>query len=112
MVVVTIVGAAGVAAAELLLKLLLVVVVAVLVILVETGTRTLLLDTGGAGPHVALFVADVDASVGTGVTITLLGGCWIPAVVAVTVVADMAVDEAMVIRGGGTIFIGCWGCWS
>lgn len=106
MVVVTIVGADGVT--ELLLKLL--VVVAVLVILDEIGTEILLLETGGSGMHIPLFVADVDgAIVETGVTITPtpLGGCTIPAVVVVTTGAAMAGVEAIVIRGGGTMFRGC-----
>lgn len=108
MVVVTTVGAAGVT--ELLLKLL--VVVAVLVILDEIGTETLLLETGGSGQAIPLFAAAVGASVGTGVTITLLDTCWTLAVVVVTAGAVMAGAEAIVISGGGTMFMGCWGCCS
>lgn len=104
----TIGGADGVTV--LLLKLLL--VVEVLVTLHEMGTGILLHGTDCSGPDIPLLEADVDGSVETGVTITLLDACWIPAVVVITEDAAMAGAEAIVIRGGGTIFIGCCGCCS
>lgn len=105
MVVVTIVGA------DVVTELL--VVVAVLIILDETGTEMLLLlEAGGSGPHIPMFDADVGASVAVGVTITLFDACWIPVEVVVTVDAAKADVEAIVIRGGGTTFIGCGGCCS
>lgn len=102
-VVVTIVGAAGVTT----LVLVPLLVVAVLVILDDIGTETLLLEIGGSGTFIPLVEADVDGIVEAVVTITLLDVGWIPAVVDVTVAGAMVVDGAIVISGGGTIFMGC-----
>lgn len=100
---VTIVGAAGVATLQVVPLL----VVAVLVILDDIGTETLLLEIGGSGTFIPLVEADVDGIVEAVVTITLLDVGWIPAVVNVTVAGAMVVDGAIVISGGGTIFMGC-----
>lgn len=102
MVVVTIVGAGGTAVMQLEL------LIAAVVILEETTTEVLLPGTTGIGPHSPLFEVTVLLSIGTGgVGIAAMGTCCMPVAVEVIVAGCGTVDEAIVMRGGGTMFIGC-----
>lgn len=101
MVVVTIVGVGGGAAMQLVL------LVAAVVTLEETTTGVLLLDTTGIWPHSPLFVVTAGVIVEAVADIATMGACCMLAAVEVTIAGVGAVEEAIVMRGGGTMFIGC-----